>query len=64
MGYNYRVLTTTSNIVGAFQGGENVQNDLELLLGEVSENEGEIVSVEQVIIDPDTLLTTVIYKVK
>ncbi|AGY81656.1 MULTISPECIES: hypothetical protein [Carnobacterium] len=61
---NYRVLTVTSNPLGEFEGRETVQNDLEVLLGEVSENEGEIVSVNQVLTEPHILLTTVIYKVK
>ncbi len=60
---NYRVLTVTSNPLGEFEGRETVQNDLEVLLGEVSENEGEIVSVTQVLTEPHILLTTVIYKV-
>ena len=64
MMYNYRVLTVTSNPIGEFEGRETVQNDLEVLLGEVSENEGEIVSVNQVLTEPHILLTTVIYKVK
>ncbi|MER2173756.1 MAG: hypothetical protein ABS911_03680 [Carnobacterium sp.] len=62
--YNYRVLTVTSNPIGEFEGRETVQNDLEVLLGEVSENEGEIVSVNQVLTEPHILLTTVVYKVK
>lgn len=62
--YNYRVLTVTSNPIGEFEGRETVQNDLEVLLGEVSENEGEIVSVNQVLTEPHVLLTTVVYKVK
>lgn len=62
--YNYRVLTVTSNPIGEFEGHETVQNDLEVLLGEVSENEGEIVSVNQVLTEPHVLLTTVVYKVK
>lgn len=61
---NYRVLTTSSNPIGEFQGRENVQNDVEILLGEVSENEGEIVSFNQVLTEPHILLTTVVYKVK
>ena len=61
---NYRVLTVTSNPLGEFEGRETVQNDLEVLLGEVSENEGEIVSVNQVLTEPHILLTTVVYKVK
>ena len=61
---NYRVLTVTSNPLGEFEGRETVQNDLEVLLGEVRENEGEIVSVNQVLTEPHILLTTVIYKVK
>jgi len=64
MMYNYRVLTVTSNPIGEFEGRETVQNDLEVLLGEVSENEGEIVSVNQVLTEPHILLTTVVYKVK
>lgn len=60
---NYRVLTVTSNPLGEFEGRETVQNDLEVLLGEVSENEGEIISVNQVLTEPHILLTTVIYKV-
>ncbi|MER2225518.1 MAG: hypothetical protein ABS916_00565 [Carnobacterium sp.] len=64
MMYNYRVLTVTSNPIGEFEGRETVQNDLELLLGEVSENEGEIVSVNQVMTEPHVLLTTVVYKVQ
>lgn len=55
---NYRVLTVTSNPLGEFEGRETVQNDLEVLLGEVSENEGEIVSVNQVLTEPHILLTT------
>lgn len=62
--YNYRVLTVTSNPIGEFEGRETVQNDLEVLLGEVSENEGEIVSVNQILTEPHVLLTTVVYKVK
>ena len=62
--YNYRVLTVTSNPLGEFEGRETVQNDLEVLLGGVSENEGEIVSVNQVLTEPHILLTTVVYKVK
>lgn len=61
---NYRVLTVASNPLGEFEGRETVQNDLEVLLGEVSENEGEIVSVNQVLTEPHILLTTVVYKVK
>ncbi|MBM6613890.1 hypothetical protein JTF06_03140 [Desemzia sp. RIT804] len=61
---NYRVLTVTSNPLGEFQGRESVQNDVEVLLGEVSENEGEIVSFNQVLTEPHILLTTVVYKVK
>ncbi|AEB29815.1 hypothetical protein CAR_c11230 [Carnobacterium sp. 17-4] len=64
MMYNYRVLTVTSNPIGEFEGRETVQNDLEVLLGEVSENEGEIVSVNQVMTEPHVLLTTVVYKVQ
>ncbi|MBT2731464.1 hypothetical protein [Carnobacterium sp. ISL-102] len=64
MMYNYRVLTVTSNPIGEFEGRETVQNDLEVLLGEVSENEGEIFSINQVLTEPHVLLTTVVYKVK
>lgn len=61
---NYRVLTTSSNPIGEFQGRESVQNDVEVLLGEVSENKGEIVSFNQVLTEPHILLTTIVYKVK
>lgn len=61
---NYRVLTVSSNPIGEFQGKENVQNDLEVLLGEVSENGGEIVSIVQTLTEPHVLITTVVYKVK
>lgn len=61
---DYRVLSTTSNPLGNFQGEESVQNDMEVLLGKVSEDEGEIVSVNQVLTEPHVLLTTIVYKVK
>lgn len=64
MNYNYRVVTATTNPLGSFQGPESVQNDVELLLGEITENEGEIISFDQVLTEPHVLLTTIVYKAK
>lgn len=64
MNYNYRVVTATTNPLGSFQGRESVQNDVEILLGEITENEGEIISFDQVLTEPHVLLTTIVYKAK